>query len=970
MFFGLDRLQILLVEDNPGDELLIREMLIDTGLGDFSLLNADSLSEGLKQASKKNVDVVLLDLTLPDSRGLETFYRFHQHARQLPIIVLTGLDNQELALTAVEQGAQDYLSKNAIDSAVLERSILYALKRKELEEKMRLQATALEAAANAIYITDKDGKIEWSNPAFTHITGFTLEEVLGQTPRVLKSGQHSADFYKKMWETILSGQVLRSELINRRKDGELVQIEQTITPFSGHKDHITNFVAIQQDITARKQIEDENQSRLRELEALQKITTFLRDVESLEETLPTLLDKILAALDLSVGAIKLIDKKENVLHQVAARGWFKKLDAKPINPNEGIAGTVFASGESYVSDEFVLSEHVDPIVKAQIPSGWGGACVPVQSNRSTVEVMFVSSQLPRRIAPQEIQLLESLADIAGSTIHRLQLLENTREDARRMAIFNEVGRSLSESLDLEEIYDRLQDALYRLFPRISTVVVSRYDHESEMIHPLYITHLGVAQDVSLLQPIPLELPGFGLQSQAIRTRTPVIANQYRQDIDKKVKYVQDVNAPGPDTQSALFVPMLSQNLVNGVLNLQSFEDDYFSERNAELLGTIGNLAAVAIENARLYEQTQARLERIKSLRKIDVSITDSPMLEATLGVILDQVTSQLSVDAAVILVLNRASETLEYAAGQGFQTQALQHTRLQIGEGYAGQAALNRARVEVQNLDHRETDFLRSPMFSREGFKVYFGVPLIAKNSVQGVLEVFLRTDHKPNSEWLDFLEALSGQAAIAIYNAKLFKDLEESNDNLVHAYDQTIEGWSLAMDLRDEETEGHTRRVTDLTLHLSRLMEIDEDHLLHIRRGALLHDIGKMGIPDHILLKPGKLTEDEWAIMRKHPTFAYEMLSRIEYLKPALDIPYAHHEKWDGSGYPRGLKGEEIPLAARIFAIVDVYDALTSDRPYRKAWSQEQALDYIREQSGSHFDPQVVQVFMHLIKTQFTIKD
>ena len=161
---------------------------------------------------------------------------------------------------------------------------------------------------------------------------------------------------------------------------------------------------------------------------------------------------------------------------------------------------------------------------------------------------------------------------------------------------------------------------------------------------------------------------------------------------------------------------------------------------------------------------------------------------------------------------------------------------------------------------------------------------------------------------------------------------LEELVNNLSLAYDATISGWSRAMDLRDKETEGHTQRVTSLTLELARKMGISETDILHLRHGALLHDIGKMGVPDHILLKPDKLTVEEWDIMRQHPVFAYEMLYQIEYLKPSLDIPYSHHEKWDGTGYPQGIKGEEIPLSARIFAIVDVWDALTSDRPYRKA--------------------------------------
>ena len=184
---------------------------------------------------------------------------------------------------------------------------------------------------------------------------------------------------------------------------------------------------------------------------------------------------------------------------------------------------------------------------------------------------------------------------------------------------------------------------------------------------------------------------------------------------------------------------------------------------------------------------------------------------------------------------------------------------------------------------------------------------------------------------------------------------------DLVLAYDATIEGWSRALDLRDRETEGHTQRVTELTIKLARMMTRNDEELVHIRRGALLHDIGKMGIPDNILLKPGPLTTEEWEVMRRHPFYAYELLAPIPFLRPALDIPYCHHEKWDGSGYPRGLKAEEIPLSARIFAVVDVWDALCSDRPYRQAWEPARAMLYIQEQSEHHFDPRVVASFLEL---------
>jgi putative nucleotidyltransferase with HDIG domain len=208
----------------------------------------------------------------------------------------------------------------------------------------------------------------------------------------------------------------------------------------------------------------------------------------------------------------------------------------------------------------------------------------------------------------------------------------------------------------------------------------------------------------------------------------------------------------------------------------------------------------------------------------------------------------------------------------------------------------------------------------------------------------------------------LAAQAAIAIDNFTLFHNLQRSNLDLVRAYDTTIEGWSRALDLRDQETEGHTQRVTEMTLRLARVSGVDEAALVHIRRGALLHDIGKMGIPDAILLKPGPLTDEEWAIMRMHPTYAYEMLSPIDYLQPALEIPYCHHEKWDGSGYPRRLKSERIPFSARLFAVVDVWDALRSDRPYRTSWSREKAREHILTQKGIHFDPHAVGLFMRVI--------
>ena len=368
------------------------------------------------------------------------------------------------------------------------------------------------------------------------------------------------------------------------------------------------------------------------------------------------------------------------------------------------------------------------------------------------------------------------------------------------------------------------------------------------------------------------------------------------------------------------------------------------------------------ERKQAEEEIRRRTEQLATLHAIDTAIISNFDLRLTLNILLEHALTQLKADAAAVLLLNPSTQLLEYSASRGFRTKGIEESRLRVGEGSAGRAAFERRPVIVRNLTEAGVHYARAQLLAEEAFIFYCAVPLIAKDKIKGVIEVFLCTPFDPTSQWLDFFNAIATQAAIAIDSTQLFEDLQSLNAKLVTAYDETLEGWSRAMDFRDKETEGHTQRVTQVTLQLARLLDVGGTDLSYMRWGALLHDIGKIGIPDSILLKPDNPTDEEWAIMKKHPEVAYEMLSPISFLRPALDIPYCHHEKWDGTGYPRGLKGEEIPLAARIFAIADVWDALLSDRPYRKGWSQERMCQYVQDQAGKHFDPQVVDAFLKLI--------
>jgi PAS domain S-box-containing protein len=368
------------------------------------------------------------------------------------------------------------------------------------------------------------------------------------------------------------------------------------------------------------------------------------------------------------------------------------------------------------------------------------------------------------------------------------------------------------------------------------------------------------------------------------------------------------------------------------------------------------------ERQRAEEKIQEQVAQLSALRQIDQTILGSLNLDLNLDIILKIIANRLGFDAASVLLFNPRTRTLEAAAGYGFRAaRESEKFRMMLHEGIAGKIVVGRKAIHISDLSNYGDRFAQEHLVQAEGFVSYIGMPLIAKGKVVGVLQVFHRASLPNDPDWLSYLETVAGQTALAIDDAALFSDLQRSNHELVLAYETTLEGWSAALDLRDEETAGHTQRVTAMTLNLAKRMGVEDDEMVHIRRGALLHDIGKMGVPDYILLKPDKLTDEEWEKMRMHPVYAHDLLSRIAYLKTALDIPYCHHEKWDGTGYPRGLKGEQIPFAARIFAIVDVYDALTSDRPYRKAWTKEKVLEYIKSLSGKHFDPKVVDAFLDL---------
>jgi PAS domain S-box-containing protein/putative nucleotidyltransferase with HDIG domain len=753
---------------------------------------------------------------------------------------------------------------------------------------------------------------EYVSPAATAIIGYTPEEHY-RDPNLGVRLIHPED--RLLLERIARGEIAPGTPLEMRwihKDGHIVWIEQRNVPIFDAEGRLIAIEGIGRDVTARKEAEAALRQAHLALERAQAIAHLGS-----------------WSFDLVANRLTWSDEMYRILE---------------LDPQHE---------PSYLA----FMQRVHPDDYPQVEQAWQAG---LAGQPSTLEFRL---KIGERIKWVE-ERIEIERDAEGVP---LRLVGYTQDITRRKAIEQDLAMQLQIVRALYEGAQRLASS-----PNLEDVAAATAQACVE-IFGLQVAWVGLAENdgrVRLLNQYPPDHPyprsirvrwdetpeGMGPVGRAIRSGQPQITPDHATD-PRFMPWREIALSLGLRSNAAL--PLINRGRVLGALALYSDRVNFFDDEHLATLQAFAHQAAAALENAHLFEEAQRRLERVQALRRIDMAITSSLDLRLTLEVALDEVMEQLGVDAACVLLHDPRTSTLDYFLGRGFRTPALQYTHLMWGKGLAGRAAQERRLIHIPDLTARDDVFLNSPDFAAERFVTYYAVPLIAEGQVKGVLELFQRRAVERDDEWREFLDVLAGQLGIAIHNATLLANLQHTTQALLRAYDATIEGWSYALDLRDKETEGHTQRVTELTLRLARALGVGGEALVHIRRGALLHDIGKMGVPDRILHKPGPLTPEEQAIMRQHPVFAYEMLSRIEYLRPALDIPYCHHEKWDGTGYPRGLKGEEIPLAARIFAVLDVWDALTSDRPYRPAWTREQAVGYLREQAGKHFDPRIVEVFL-----------
>ena len=948
---------LLATADHTLSDLL--EACVQTEGFEFSTVS--SADEALASIEKETFAVALIafDLLGGYKSNTNLITLISEHAPAVQCIVLDECQTSERAAATFSAGSFAYLDprigKDCLFATIRNALNLYEMSG-SLEFARKRYAQIFENTKDGIASVSLEGHFTGSNPAFQEMVGYSKDELMGMSMYAI-TPKRWHDFESK----ILSERVLAngfSDLYEKEyttKNGTNIPVEISAHLSTDAAGKPVGFWAFMRNISSRKLTDRVLRQQLKEVSILQDLTTAGADASDIDDLLQRATRILGESLYPENFGIFIFDPKERLLRRHYSYQTNVKNDALfgfQVAIEEGIIGRAYRTR----TPQRVSDVSQDPDYIKGYNASLSEIAVPILIDSRIFGVINAESSIAGRFTEKDEKLLISLANQLAISIAKMQVEQAREQRTREIAALYDTAIATTSITETEVLYEKIYDRVRELFP-LNTFSLVEYEPHDETIKIQFVMEDG--KPLTKWMNTRFEKDQSGLIGWVIQNQKPFLFHDLQSEN-------LPVKAPSGETpaRSWLGVPLIAKGKVVGGLSVQSFSPNAFDENHRRLLESLAALLAGVINSAHLIERSQGQISRLEALHDIDLVINSSMDLRVTLNILLDQVIEKLQVDAAVVLLHNLKTNMLEYSASRGFHTQSIKNYSLPMGEELSGKDTMERHLIQALNLDDGNSSAYTNLM-DEERFVSYYSVPLIAKGQVKGVLDIFNRSLLNPDQEWFNFLETLGVQAAIAIDNASLLDDLHRSNTELRQAYDTTLEGWSKALDLRDKETEGHTQRVVDVTLQIAKMLGVSDEAQTHIRRGALLHDIGKMGIPDSILLKPGPLSDDEWVIMHMHPVYAYQLLHPIKHLRPALDIPYCHHEHWDGSGYPRGLKGDDIPIAGRIFAVVDVWDALTSDRPYRKAWTAKKAIDYIRSQRGKYFDPEIVDIFLSLIKNE-----
>ena len=914
-------------------------------------------------------------------------------------------------------------TKLADGQVLLEGFVEDITEQKHAEEQLRLLSRAIEQSPVSVVITDPSGEISYVNPRFCRSTGYTMQEVIGKNSRILKSGHTKPEEYQAMWRALAAGQAWSGEFLNRKKNGESMWEATTISPVLDANGTITHYLAVKEDITERKRVAEEMraseerfakafqyapllmtlsaldngkyldvndefvrvsgfsreeaigkssielgwlraQDRVELVERLQKqgrvtgmeLTLYAKGnrpvtclyqgeliaVNGSTQLLSIALDiterkrietmtRIQRDLGLRLGAAFDVTQVQHAVLDAACQ--VESIDAGGVYLFDVASGGLILSSHRGVSAAFVSAIEY---------------CPP-----TSPRVLQVHSGKPLYFDPQSPEILRDAAFQAEGL--RSMAVIPVLHEGQAVAVLNLASHSH------DEIPLHVRGFLETLAAPVGNVIAHLHAEEA--------LRASQTKNAALLNALPdlmfrVDREGLFMDYHAGDTHELAMPPD-----DYMGRYVGDVMSP---ELAALTLSHLKQVIESGeTSNFEySLSIGEATRRYEARMVPCGFDSAVTIVRD-ITERVRAEQELLKRTEELfaqytlarRLAETDSP--EAIFNAVTRTCVELLSGTYARLALIEEDALVVRAVYPQHHLSYDLvsgKREPLNLFQDCPPDTLSGNIVIYAEDVRSEDSSCGRLFLGKERVVRVY---PLRVSEQLLGY--IWLGEERDPQREMFSesqqqLARNLADQAAGAIHRVQLRAQILADAVALEEAYEETIEGWSRALDLRDKETEGHTLRVTEITLQLARAFGIPEAQLVQMRRGALLHDIGKMGIPDAILFKPGPLTEAEWEIMRRHPEYAYMLLSTIAYLAPALDIPYAHHERWDGTGYPRGLKGEEIPLAARLFAVVDVWDALLSTRPYRAALPKTSVAEYIRKQAGTHFDPQVVRVFLEMM--------
>ncbi len=773
-------------------------------------------------------------------------------------------------------------------------------------------------------------------------------------PIILKNAQEDRRFDKVPGTEYIRGWMSVPMIVQGKLIGHLNLDSDVVGTYTADHAALVQIFANQAAIAIENaRVFHEEKRRTGIIQALADIANEFVTTQELQRALDNVAIRTLDLLKASHVAIYLVQNDNKTVKVVSAHGSYsEELRSHSFNVGVGITGDIIASGKS----EIVNDTRHDP----------RRITVPGTPEQQGEQETMMSSALILRGKPvgainawrlrtdglfneAELNFLISIAHQTSISIEASRLLHETSRRAQEAAAIAEVGRDISATLQVDLVLERIAAYAQELL-NAETSAVYLFDPADSLLHA--VAAKGI--DAEELKHDPVEL-GSGITGNIALNKVGEIVNYATTDPRAHTVAGTGVNP----LEHFMGVPVLTKDALTGLLVVwRTGTEQLFQPTELVFLTSLAQQAAVAIENARLFELERRRRQEAENLQVAATAVTSSLDLEEVLETILIALRQVAPYDSASMFLLEGDQVRIRAAKG-------LPNPDLALGQLFPASNPLLRAIqrsgkaiiIEDAQLDSRFERWA-----SGDHIHGWLGLPLIARGQIIGYITLDSHTRCAFHESDAILAQTFAHQAAAAIDNARLFTSLEQSNAELSKAYDTTLEGWGNALELRDKETQGHTRRVAEVTLNLARQLGMREPQLTHLRRGVLVHDIGKMGVPDRILHKKAPLTKSEWEQLRRHPQYAFDLLYPISYLRPAIEVAYCHHERWDGKGYPRGLTGEEIPFMARVFSVVDVWDALLSDRVYRKAWPREKVINYIREQAGAQFDPRVAEEFLRLM--------